>query len=108
MEHTMYKFTGLKRVMFALAIVAAVGACDAVSGRETAGEYVDDTTITSRVMAAIVGDDTLKKSQINVETFKNVVQLSGFVDSSTSVARAGEVARGVKGVTSVKNDLLVR
>ena len=58
--------------------------------------------------AAIFSEPTLKVFQINVETFKGEVQLSGFVDSAQSASKAGEVARGVKGVTSVKNDLIVK
>lgn len=83
-------------------------ACDPIAGRETPGEYVDDTTITSKVIAAIFDDPMLKKSQVNVETLRNIVQLSGFVDSQIVKARAGDVARGVSGVQAVTNDLVVR
>ncbi len=95
----------LAAVLFAM---LALGACDAISGRETAGEYVDDTTITTKVMAEIVKDPSLKIFQVSVETFQNVVQLSGFVDSPQNVARAGALASNVRGVRSVKNDLIVR
>lgn len=91
-----------------LLLAVSLGACDAISGRETPGEYVDDTTITTRVIAEIIQDPSLKKFQVSVETFQNVVQLSGFVDSPQNVSRAGELARNVPGVRSVRNDLLVR
>ncbi len=104
----MFKEIRLRNFITALALVVSVGACDAIYGRETAGEYVDDTTITSRVIAEIVQDPSLKKSQVSVETLRNVVQLSGFVDSTQTVARAEQLARGVTGVRSVKNDLIVR
>lgn len=58
--------------------------------------------------AAVLNDESLKSSEINVETFKGVVQLSGFVNSEADIAKAAEVARGVKGVTSVKNDMRLK
>lgn len=88
-------------------VVAFVG-CASTPTKESTGQYVDDSTITTKVKAAIFNDPALKVFQINVETFKGEVQLSGFVDSSQSVKRAGEVARGVGGVKSVKNSLVVK
>ena len=76
--------------------------------RESSGQYVDDSAITTKVKAAIFNDPALKVFQINVETFKGQVQLSGFVDSAQSVKKAGEVARGVGGVKSVKNNLIMK
>jgi osmotically-inducible protein OsmY len=78
------------------------------SGNETAGQYVDDTTITTKVKAQIFDDPTLKVLQVNVETMKGVVQLSGFVDSNQSKIKAVSIARKVRGVLSVKDDLVVR
>lgn len=75
---------------------------------ETTGEYVDDTVITTKVKSAIFNEPGLKSAEINVETFKGVVQLSGFVSSRANIDRAVEVARGVKGVKSVKNDMRVK
>jgi len=86
----------------------SLGACAMFSGRETTGQYVDDTTITTKVKAQIFDDPTLKVLQVNVETMKGVVQLSGFVDSKQSEARAVSIARQVKGVVSVKDDLVVK
>ena len=91
-----------------IALVTAFLGCASTPTRESSGQYVDDSAITTRVKAAIFDDPSLKVLQINVETFKGEVQLSGFVDSAQSVKKAGEVARGVKGVTSVKNDLIVK
>jgi osmotically-inducible protein OsmY len=91
-----------------LGIAVPLAACDPMTHKETTGEYVDDATITSKVIAAIVRDPTLKKSEVKVATFKSVVQLSGWVDSSDNVAHAGDIARGVKGVHAVSNDLIVR
>jgi osmotically-inducible protein OsmY len=104
----MSNHTRLKSLAAMFALVMSVSACDATSGRETPGAYLDDSTVTARVIAEIVKDPVLKKSQISVETFENNVQLSGFVDSTGTAARAGTVTRGVKGVRSVKNDLVVR
>lgn len=82
--------------------------CASTKKHEGAGEYVDDTVITTKVKAAILHDPSLKVAEINVETFKGVVQLSGFVKSQADINRAVEVARGVKGVTSVKNDMRLK
>jgi len=100
--------TRLKTLVTVLALAGSLAACDAISGRQTAGSYVDDTTITSRVIAEIVNDPMLKASEVGVETMKNVVQLSGFVDSNQKAMRAGELARNVPGVQSVRNNLIVR
>jgi osmotically-inducible protein OsmY len=78
------------------------------TSHESAGEYIDDSVITTRVKSAFLGEESLKSMQIGVETYKGVVQLSGFVDSRQAVHRAGEVASHVKGVRSVKNDLAVK
>lgn len=82
--------------------------CASTKKHEGTGEYVDDTVITTKVKAAILHDPSLKVTEINVETFKGVVQLSGFVKSQADINRAVEVARGVKGVTSVKNDMRLK
>jgi len=101
----------MKRIMIGLVLVLAMTAflgCASTQTQSSAGEYVDDTVITTKVKAAIFEEPTLKTMQISVETFKGEVQLSGFVDSTQSVNKAGEVARGVAGVKSVKNDLIVK
>lgn len=93
--------------LFAIALVSALG-CASTSTQEGSGEFVDDSVITSKVKAAIFGEPTLKTLEINVETFKGVVQLSGFVSSTASASKAVELARSVKGVKSVKNDIRLR
>ena len=75
---------------------------------ETTGQYVDDSVITTRVKTAIFKEESLKTLQINVQTYKGVVQLSGFVDTAENASKAGEIARRVDNVVSVKNDLLVK
>ncbi len=82
--------------------------CAATQKHESTGEYIDDSAITTKVKAAILNEPSLKVLQISVETFKGEVQLSGFVDSEQSVKKAGEVAGGVAGVKSVKNNLVVK
>ena len=97
-----------KSLVFLCFFTVLTASCAMFSGRETAGEYVDDTSITSKVKAEILGDKTLKVLQVNVETMQGVVQLSGFVDSTNSEYKAVDIARHVKGVSSVKDDLVVR
>ncbi|WP_394781144.1 BON domain-containing protein [Undibacterium sp.] len=93
--------------LMAAMMVAMVG-CASTSKQEGTGEYVDDTVITAKVKAAILNEPMLKASEINVETFKGTVQLSGFVGDPGSIGKAVEVTRGVKGVQSVKNDIHVK
>ena len=83
-------------------------ACAENRTHESAGEYLDNTVITTKVKAAFLEDAALKSMQISVKSYKDVVQLSGFVDSAQAKHHAGEVARGIPGVGSVKNDLIVK
>ena len=94
--------------LICIGLIAVTLGCASTPTRESTGEYIDDSTITTKVKAAIFNDPSLKVFQINVETFKGEVQLSGSVDSEQIVNKAGEVARGVGGVKSVKNDLIVK
>ena len=82
--------------------------CAATDHRESTGEYIDDSSITTRVKTAIFNDPELHVTQISVETYQGVVQLSGFVDDHSQVKKAGQDARQVEGVKSVKNDLRVK
>ena len=91
-----------------LMLIATFVACASTPKQESTGEYVDDSVITTKVKSMLAADDFLKSFQISVETFKGTVQLSGFVGSQQAVDKAGEIARSVKGVTSVKNDLIVK
>src|SRR5690606_16174083 len=97
----------LSALFVAIALVATVG-CASTSKQAGAGEYIDDTVITTKVKAAIFDEPTLKVAEINVETFKGVVQLSGFVSSQADIGKAVQIARGVGGVKSVKNDMRVK
>ena len=81
----------VRSALAALVLAGSVAGCSLTSGRETAGEYLDDTTITTRVKAALIADKTVKASQIGVETMQNVVQLSGFVDTPQERLRAGDI-----------------
>jgi osmotically-inducible protein OsmY len=87
---------------------AFVTGCASTAKQEGTGEYLDDSVVTTKVKAAILNDPELKVLQINVETFKGVVQLSGFVDSKAMMAHAVEATRGVAGVKNVKDDMRVR
>ena len=98
---------GLGAIFTTLLLMAAVG-CAPTRTHEGTGQYVDDTVITTKVKAAILEEPGLKSSEINVETFKGVVQLSGFVNSSADISTATKVAHAVAGVTSVKNDMHVK
>jgi osmotically-inducible protein OsmY len=91
----------------AIALMAIAG-CASTPKSEGTGEYIDDTVITAKVKSAILNDASLKVAEINVETFKGVVQLSGFVNSREDINRAVVVARGISGVTSVKNDMRLK
>ncbi|MDT4287958.1 BON domain-containing protein [Methylomonas sp. MO1] len=91
----------------ALTLLAASG-CASTHKHEGTGEYVDDSVITTKVKAMLFDEPNLRSGQINVETFKGVVQLSGFVGSQADINKAVEIARGVKGVESVKNDMRLK
>jgi len=93
--------------IFAILLASVLG-CAGTSTREGTGEYFDDSVITTKVKSAIFNEPSLKSAEINVETFKGTVQLSGFVRSRADISKAVEVARGVKGVTSVKNDMRLK
>ena len=102
------KKTNLISIILAAAAFTAVAGCAETATRESTGQYVGDTAITTKVKAAIFNDPSLKSSEINVETYKGVVQLSGFVSSQASIRQAVAVAQGVSGVISVKNDMRLK
>ena len=97
----------LYALFLAVTLVSFMG-CASTSKQEGTGEYVDDSVITTKVKAAIFNEPNLKSAEINVETFKGVVQLSGFVSSQTAINKAIEVTRSVSGVKSVKNDMRIK
>ena len=94
-------------IFLTLTLLAAEG-CASTQKQEGTGEYVDDSVITSKVKAAILNEPGLSSAEINVETFKGEVQLSGFVSSRADINKAVAVARSVGGVTSVKNDMRLK
>jgi osmotically-inducible protein OsmY len=101
---------GLKRLtgfLLALAVVAVVGCAGTATSRST-GTYIDDKTISTQVVAKLAADPATKATQIQVETYNGVVQLSGFVDTKESIPKAEEIARSVEGVKDVKNNLVLR
>ena len=104
MKHLSKFFTAF---LLALTLLTAAG-CASTHKQEGTGEYVDDTVITSKVKAAILNEPGLSSAEINVETYKGVVQLSGFVKSKADISNAVAVARGVSGVQSVKNDMRLK
>lgn len=94
-------------IVSALFLVMTMG-CAATSKHESTGEYIDDSVITTSVKAEILDDKDLKVMEINVETYKGVVQLSGFVNSESDIKKAAKLAGKVNGVKSVKNDMRVK
>jgi len=103
----MNQFKRLFAFVLAIAFVSALG-CAGSAKQESTGEYVSDSWITTKVKAALVDDPAVKATEVNVETFKGAVQLSGFVSNSAAMKQAVVVAGGVKGVTSVKNDMRIK
>jgi osmotically-inducible protein OsmY len=89
-------------------LVAGPSGCAGTPTKESTGEFVDDSTITAKVKAAFIHDETVKAGAISVETFKGIVQLSGFVDTAEQKFRAADLARGVRGVREVKNTISVK
>jgi osmotically-inducible protein OsmY len=108
-ENNMKNLKIVSTLIAALMLSTVVGCASTSSAKhESAGQYIDDASITTGVKAAILNAPTLKVSEINVETYKGVVQLSGFVSSAENIATASSVARTVNGVKSVKNDLRLK
>ena len=104
----MSSLTLVPRLLISLVLVISVTGCAGGKKMESTGEYFDDMAITTKVKAYILDNSKLNLMQINVETFKGVVQLSGFVDSNDIAAKAAEVAKTVKGVKKVNNSLVVK
>lgn len=103
----MTKTKSLLSFSLAVLLMSALG-CASTSKQAGTGEYVDDSIITTKVKTAIFNEPSLNVAEINVETFKGTVQLSGFVKSQSDASKAVEVARSVNGVTSVKNDIRLK
>lgn len=96
------------KLIMAFLLTMSIAGCAGGAKHESTGEYLDDTVLTTKVKTSILGDSRLKMLQITVETYKGVVQLSGFVDSASAAERAVELARTVKGVKTVNNSLIVK
>lgn len=94
-------------ILLPLLLVLLVG-CAGTAQQESTGAYIDDTVLTTKVKAAVFNDPSLKSAEINVETFKGVVQLSGFVNSQADINNAVSIASKIPGVKSVKNDMRVK
>jgi len=107
-ESNMNKFSKVLSAAFLAATLVSVVGCASTSQQQGTGEYVDDAVITTKVKAALFNEPSLKSLEIKVDTFKGAVQLSGFVNSQADINKAVEVARSVKGVTTVKNDMRLK
>lgn len=106
MKKTVTSLLALLAISSGLALLPA--GCAGTATRESTGEYVDDAGITAKVKAAFVRDPVVKALDVKVETFKGVVQLSGFVDSAEQKSRAEQIARNTTGVQSVRNNIAVK
>ena len=99
--------TGILKLTAILGVLAVASACSATRTQQSAGEVIDDSTLTSKVKIALIDDPITKAGQINVETYRGVVQLGGFVDNTQQKEQATKVARSITGVKEVRNDLRV-
>jgi len=91
-----------------LMLITTFAACASTRTHSSTGEYIDDSVITTKVKSLLAADDFFKSFQISVETYQGTVQLSGFVNSQQAVDKAGQIARSVNGVQSIKNNLIVK
>lgn len=98
----------IKTLFLSVFLLTMLPSCTENTKRESTGEYLDDTVLTTKIKATFVGDSRLKALDINVKTYKGVVQLSGFVDTQKEADRAVQLARTVKGVKAVNNSLIVK
>ncbi len=103
----MKQFKYLSSIILAITFITILG-CASTSTHQATGEYIDDSVITTKVKAAVLNEPSLKSAEVNVETFKGVVQLSGFVSSEADITKATEVANNVAGVKSIKNDMRIK
>jgi len=94
--------------LFSTIMLLTTLGCASTRTHEGTGEYVDDSVITTKVKTAIFNEPGLKVSEVQVETFKGVVQLSGFVSSRADIKDAVRVASAVNGVKSVTNDMVLK
>jgi hyperosmotically inducible protein len=104
----MKKLTTCLLSLLLLGGIAFTSACSSTATRQSTGEYIDDTAITAKVKSAFVSDDSVKALDVQVETFRGVVQLSGFVDSAAQKSRAEQLARNTNGVRDVTNNIQLK
>ena len=107
MHHSTLRTVALAAAL-GLAAPTILTACASSPTKESGGQYIDDSTITTKVKSDFLLDKTIDSTDIKVETFKGTVQLSGFAKSQAEINRAVQIARNVSGVQSVKNDILLR
>lgn len=101
-------FKVLTGMVVAVVVALSLSACAPTPTQEGTGGYIDDTVITTKVKAELLNDESLKSTEINVETFKGHVQLSGFVTSPQMANRAVQLTRSVKGVKAVSNKMQIK
>jgi len=101
------QFKRFATILLAAAMLSAAG-CAGSRTQESTGEYVDDSWITTKVKATLADSPNVKSTEVNVETFKGAVQLSGFVSTQLAMNEAVRLTQGIKGVTSVKNDMRIK
>ena len=106
-ELPLKQFKRLSAVLLAIVLVSALG-CAGSATQESTGEFITDSWITTKVKASLAEDRQVKATEVNVETFKGVVQLSGFVGTRAEMSQAVRIATGIRGVTSVKNDIRIK
>lgn len=94
--------------LLSIVSTASLTSCTSTYHQESTGQYVDSSAVTVKVKSKLLADNALKNLPITVKTYKNVVQLSGFVDSQAQKVRAIEIARRVPGVVAVKDSLIVK
>ncbi|MDD2732883.1 MAG: BON domain-containing protein [Desulfuromonadaceae bacterium] len=104
----MKKVLRITKQLVCLSLLTVFLGCNATQKKESTGEYIDDSAITAKIKSGLFEDAKLKSLQIEVKTFKGIVQLSGFVDSVQSLTSAGEIAGRVQGIKELKNDLVVK
>lgn len=107
-KHSLPRLRQAGLALMLAALLVPLGACSETPTRPSLGQYMDDTAITTRVKTALAGSPRVKVGDVSVETFKGIVQLSGFVNSAEEKSEAERVARGVPGVKSVENDIRIK
>lgn len=107
-SHTLFRSCALAVALATASLALGLSGCASTSTSEGTGEYIDDVVITTKVRSAIFNEPDLSAAEINVETFKGRVQLSGFVSTREEIDRAGRIARGIAGVSSVVNDIRIK